>query len=162
MNDFTKLNARICVIPVLSATSPISLHRLSPSHSNIRVSSTLEEENNKSKQACTPLYNTALLMASSVKSHLLTVHALKNESDAFADALTLLRVWSNQRGYGEGNHMSIRGFPGRGFWWSALLGYLILGEEPRGGSSKKGKRKPLGRGLSSYQLYRACLDFLGM
>lgn len=55
--------------------------------------------------------------------------------------------------------MCVRGFESRGPWWSALLGLLISGEE-RAGAAKSTKRKPLGRGLSSYQLFRAALDFL--
>lgn len=42
----------------------------------------------------------------------------------------------------------------------------MLGEEGAesgglGGFSKKEKRRPLGKGLSSYQLFKAALDFLG-
>jgi U3 small nucleolar RNA-associated protein 22 len=56
--------------------------------------------------------------------------------------------------------MCVRGFESKGSWWGALLGLLIAGEE-RAGAPKSTKRKPLGRGLSSYQLFRAALDFLG-
>ena len=107
----------------------------------------------------TPLYNTALLFTLTPKSNLLATYTLRNESPAFADALTLLRVWANQRGYGTGTTMCVRGFEGRGFLWGALLGLLITGEE-YAGMSMPSKRKPLGRGLSSYQLFRGALDFL--
>lgn len=57
--------------------------------------------------------------------------------------------------------MCVRGFEGKGGWWAAVLGLLIGGEE-RSGSAKSGKaRRPIGKGLSSYQLFRAALDFLG-
>lgn len=56
--------------------------------------------------------------------------------------------------------MCVRGFDGKGPWWAGLLGLLIAGEE-RTASGAKSTRKPLGRGLSSYQLFRAALDFLG-
>ncbi|KAG6918794.1 hypothetical protein DXG01_011546 [Tephrocybe rancida] len=157
-NDFTKLHAQVCIIPVLSSQSPISLHRLSPSHSNIRINSALNDEA-KSPNPATPIYNTALLLALTPKSQLLATHTLKEDSPAFVDALTLLRVWANQRGYGPGSRMCVRGFESRGTWWSALLGLLIAGEE-RAGAAKSTKRKPLGRGLSSYQLFRGALDFL--
>ena len=47
-----------------------------------------------------------------------------------------------------------------------MLECLVLGEEGTvsgglGGFSKKEKRRPLGKGLSSYQLFKAALDFLG-
>ncbi|KAF7330353.1 Mannose-6-phosphate isomerase [Mycena venus] len=150
--DFTKLNARVCIIPVLATTSPIPLHRLSPSHSNIRISG-----DSDAVSAPTPLYNSALLTALTPKTHLLSTFALKEHTPSFGDALALLRVWANQRGYGEGSRLCVRGFDSLGPWWAVLLSLLVFGEEPRG---KGTKRKPLGRGLSSYQLFRAALDFL--
>ncbi|KAJ7183097.1 Nrap protein [Mycena filopes] len=151
-NDFTKLNARVCIIPVLSAASPISLHRLSPSHSNIRISGDAD-----ATSIPTPLYNSALLATLMPKTLLLSTFALKEHTPSFGDALALLRVWANQRGYGEGSRMCVRGFDGLGSWWAVLLGFLVFGEESK---SKGTRRKPLGRGLSSYQLFRAALDFL--
>ncbi|KAJ7746600.1 Nrap protein [Mycena metata] len=151
-NDFTKLNARVCIIPILSATSPIPLHRLSPSHSNIRISG-----DSDAAPVPTPLYNSALLTALMPKTFLLSTFALKENTPSFGDALALLRVWANQRGYGEGSRMCVRGFDGLGSWWAVLLGLLVSGEESKG---KGTKRKPLGKGLSSYQLFRAALDFL--
>ena len=44
-------------------------------------------------------------------------------------------------------------------WWAAVLDMLINGEESVGGKKTASKRKPLGKGLSSYQLFRAALDF---
>lgn len=150
-SDFTKLNARVCIIPVLSQKSPIPLHRLSPSHSNIRVSS-----DGDAAGAPTPLYNSALLTTLTPKIRLLSTFTLKEASPAFADALALLRVWANQRGFGEGSRMCVRGFDSLGSWWAVLLGVLVFGEE----KGKSLKRKPLGKGLSSYQLFRGALDFL--
>ena len=48
-----------------------------------------------------------------------------------------------------------------------MLECLVSGEEGAessgfGGFSKKERRRPLGKGLSSYQLFKAALDFLGM
>ncbi|KAK7471072.1 U3 snoRNP protein [Stygiomarasmius scandens] len=167
-SDFSKLNAKVHIIPVLSQDCPIPLSRLSPSHSNIRVSSDPEPSDDSSKSRLpSPLYNTAILTAFTPKSHLLSTHNLQQSCPAFNDALALLRIWANQRGFGEGSesHPSIRGFDGKGPWWAALLGYLICGDEPTSSNSGKGwgkgkGRKPLGRGLSSYQLFRAALDFL--
>ena len=98
------------------------------------------------------------------KAHLLSVHALKQSVPAFTDALALLRVWANQRGYGLGSRMCVRGFEGKGMWWASVLDLVVHGEEPPPVSLGKAgtKRKPLGKGLSSYQLFKAALDFLGM
>jgi U3 small nucleolar RNA-associated protein 22 len=125
-----------------------------------------------------------LLLSFTPKMHLLDAHALlgntPSNTDAFRDALTLLRVWANQRGYGEGARPSVLGFEGRGAWWAGLLGLLVEGGEEQtvaveeeysntdGESTattkrKLGsrKRKTIGKGLSSYQLFKVALDFLG-
>ncbi|TRM70534.1 Nrap protein [Schizophyllum amplum] len=150
--DFTKLHVDVCVIPVLSPRCPISLRHLSPSHANVRISSSTADH------PPTPLYNTTLLTAFAPRPQLLAVHKLKEQSAAFTDALTLLRVWANQRGFGVGTRMCVRGFEAKGSFWAAVLELLVYGEEGAGPGSKK--RKPLGRGLSSYQMFRAALDIL--
>lgn len=111
----------------------------------------------------TPLYNNSLLLCTSPKERLLADHASKNASSGFADALALLKIWANQRGFGSGSKLCVRGFDdGRGSFWTSLLGVVINGEDGTWkNSNKKQSRKPLGRGLSSYQLFRAALDFLG-
>ncbi|KAF9270066.1 Nrap protein [Marasmius fiardii PR-910] len=154
--DFSKLNACLHIIPVLAPDSPISLQRLSPSHLSFRGVA-IESDEGDQKNA-SPLYNTAILTSLTPRSHLLSTHALQQHVPALSDAVALLRVWANQRGYGEGSKMTVRGFDGKGLWWTSLLALLLRGEEPS--ASINIKRKPLGRGLSSYQLFRAALDFL--
>ena len=100
------------------------------------------------------------MLAFSPQPHVLSVNSLKDDVPAYRDAFSLLRVWANQRGYGEGLRTCIRGFEGVGPWWSAVLELLIRGEEPSGRT--KARRLPLGNGLSSYQLFKAALDFLCM
>ncbi|KAH7922733.1 Nrap protein [Leucogyrophana mollusca] len=156
-NDFSKLHAEVRIIPTLPPSSPIPLHRLSPAHSNVRLSAEAGRQ-----QAATPLYNSTILLSTFPKSELLFTHQLKESSPAFRDAHTLLRVWAHQRGYGGGSNICVRGFEGKGSWWSSLLGLLVTGEESSQANGKKAsQRRPLGRGLSSYQLFRAALDFLG-
>ncbi|KAL0952389.1 hypothetical protein HGRIS_006665 [Hohenbuehelia grisea] len=152
--DFTKLNARVCIIAVVSSDCPIPLHRLSPSHSNIRISSTSDDIHPP-----TPIYNTSILTCFSPRSHLLSSHNLASQSPAFADAITLLRIWANQRGYGSGTRPCVHGFQNKGPFWAGVLSAVILGDEPIQ-TTKSSRRKPLGKGLSSYQLFRAALDFL--
>lgn len=108
------------------------------------------------------------------------------------DGIALLRVWANQRGYdggasspvktkkGESNAtdvendvMCVLGFAGRGAWWAALVQGIVSGFDVvkvdkdgkvKGGKGGAfgGKGRAMGRGLSSYQLFKAALDFLGM
>lgn len=159
-NDFTKLNAQICLIPTLSLESPIPLHRLSPSHSNLRVTSISQDtEAGPSNHQATPLYNNAILTCFTPRPHLLAIHAL-TQIPAFNDALALLRIWANQRGYSSGSKPCVRGFQDMGPWWAFLLSAVMNGEESTQ-DGKPSKRKPLGKGLSSYQLFKAALDFIG-
>ncbi|KAG1721200.1 Nrap protein [Suillus paluster] len=156
-HDFSKSHAEVHVIPVLPSPSPLPLPRLSPSHPNVRISSS---SSSSSSPSPTPIYNNAILLSTYPKLALLSTHELKNSLPAFHDAHTLLRVWANQRGYGDGE-LCMRGFEGKGSFWAGLLRYLISGEEPMGTKSGNSKlRRPLGKGLSSYQLFKAALDFL--
>ncbi|KAK7689479.1 hypothetical protein QCA50_007271 [Cerrena zonata] len=156
--DFTKLNTEVRIVPILPSSSPIPLTRLSPRRSNIRTSS----DPANASDLPTPIYNNSILLNVTAKKHILRLHALKERVQAFSDALALLRVWANQRGYGTGTRMCVRGFEVAGMIWATILDLLISGEEPTKGAFGKGSgtRKPLGKGLSSYQLFRAALDFL--
>ncbi|KAG2138449.1 Nrap protein [Suillus bovinus] len=153
--DFSKSHAEVHVIPVLSSSSPLSLSRLFPSHANVRVPSS-----SSPSTFPTPIYNNTILLSTDAKEALVSTHELKNALPAFHDAYTLLRVWANQRGYGDGE-LCVRGFERKGPFWAGLLRYLSSGNEPVGTKSGSAKsRKPLGKGLSSYQLFKAALDFL--
>ncbi|KAH0828604.1 Nrap protein [Lanmaoa asiatica] len=160
-HDFSKTHAEVRIIPVLPSSHPIPLHRLSPSHSNVRIQPASDAPFSVSNPS-TPIYNTAILLSTFPKLSLLSTNALMQSSPAFKDAYTLLRVWANQRGYGEGA-LCIHGFEGKGSWWASVLGFILDGEEPVSvlGKGKVGGRRSVGKGLSSYQLFRASLDFLG-
>ncbi|KAF8728369.1 hypothetical protein AX14_006736 [Amanita brunnescens Koide BX004] len=158
--DFSKLNAQVHIIPFISMTSPIPLHRLSPSHSNVRIKSSSALDDAATSPP-TPIYNTHFMQCLTPKIHLVSTYALKQDSPAFSDALALLRIWANQGGYGEGSRLCVHGFKGKGSWWSALLDLLVRGEEPTiAAGPKSSTRRALGRGLSSYQMFRAALDVL--
>jgi U3 small nucleolar RNA-associated protein 22 len=135
------------------------------------------EQSHAESQPPTPHYNNSLALsfARSSRAQLIGAHNLVDIAPSFRDGLALLRVWANQRGFGAGftsgcgngaRNYCVRGFEGLGAWWACLLEVLILGEDPERqmGVSKSNKReqRPLvSRGLSSYQLFRAALDFLG-
>ncbi|OAX41846.1 Nrap protein [Rhizopogon vinicolor AM-OR11-026] len=151
-HDFSKSHADIYIIPILPSPNPLPPAKLSPSHSNVRIPSVLPSPS--------PIYNNAVLLSTYPKLALLSTHELKNSSPAFHDAHTLLRVWANQRGYGDGE-LCVKGFEGKGSFWTGLLRLLVSGEEPVATKSGNAKlRRPLGKGLSSYQLFKAALDFL--
>ncbi|KAF8269425.1 Nrap protein-domain-containing protein [Lactarius quietus] len=155
--DFSKLNAVIRIIPTLPASSPIRQMRCSPTRSNFRVHlHDLADSDHENRP--TPSYNAVLMLASSPLRDVLSVNTLKNDIPAYHDALSLLRVWGNQRGYGEGRRTCIRGFEGAGPLWSALLELSVRGGEPR--AEKTAQTLPLRAGLSSYQLFKAVLDLL--
>ncbi|KAI5119545.1 hypothetical protein M0805_008531 [Coniferiporia weirii] len=159
--DFTNLNARIRLLPVLPNSAPISLHHLSPDRCNLRVRSA--EGSEEAVTLNTPIYNSDLLLCTAARAHLLQTHELLHEVPSFRDALALLRVWANQRGYSPGpkGRGCIIGFEGKGFFWASLLGVLLVGEDYTGRiAPKAASRRTVGRGLSSYQLFRAALDFL--
>ncbi|CAE6452704.1 unnamed protein product [Rhizoctonia solani] len=152
----------IRIIPILPLNHPLSERHLGPSRVCIRTSGLSDLD-----PTPTPLYNNLALLGTTPTSHLLLIHNAKTQIPAFGDTLALLRVWANQRGYGTGaGHRSgdtaqlarcVRGFGFLGAWWGAVIVYLVLGGKQVKGVKKQAR---IGRGLSSYQLFRAVLDFL--
>ncbi|KAH6905443.1 Nrap protein-domain-containing protein [Coprinopsis sp. MPI-PUGE-AT-0042] len=80
--------------------------------------------------------------------------------------ITLVGSWPNKvavKGkdgveFGKGTRMCVRVFEDAGAFWVGLLDLLVSGEEAGGGGP--GKKRPLGKGLSSYQLFKRALDCL--
>ncbi|CAE6501093.1 unnamed protein product [Rhizoctonia solani] len=152
----------IRIIPILPLNHPLSERHLGPGRVCIRTSGISDLD-----PTPTPLYNNSALLGTTPTSHLLLIHNAKTQIPAFGDTLALLRVWANQRGYGTGaGHRSgdtaqlarcVRGFGFLGAWWGAVIVYLVLGGKQVKGVKKQAR---IGRGLSSYQLFRAVLDFL--
>ncbi|EIN13041.1 Nrap protein [Punctularia strigosozonata HHB-11173 SS5] len=170
--DFSKLHAEVRIIPTLGVSAPISLHRLSPSHANLRISSSSDSSPQTTPEP-TPLYNSTLLLSYTPRRYLLATHTLVQNAPAYKDALALLRIWANQRGFASVSPASpssstdalcVDGFETKGPWWNALLELVVNGEEPTSATGLKrktiGSRRALGKGLSSYQLFRAVLDVL--
>jgi len=138
----------------------MALSKLSPRHSSVRAAAQATAE---STSLATPLYNNLVLQSRLPTQLLLSIYSFKHDVSGFANALALLRVWANQRGYGKAGSV-VAGFESLGHWWACILIFLVRGEEPRSdvsGKKAKSSWRTLGRGLSSYQLFRAALDFLG-
>jgi len=151
--DFTKLRTQVRVLLALPASSPIPTSRLNPTSSNLRISGV-------PFTTPTPIYNNTLALQQSALSKflLVTFHTFASDVPHFADAVKLLRVWANQRGFGRGTKCSVRGFEDKGLWWAAIIVLLVHGEETSPGERRK--RKTVGKGLTSYQFFRVALDFL--
>ena len=151
--DFSSAKARIRILATLAQDSPISLKHVDPSHCNIRIPSSPND-------IPTHRYNDALLQSTTALPHLLSTYEIKKSVDSFSDALALLRIWANQRGYCRSKDgWSVLGFEDRGPFWSALLELMVKGGTS--GMGSKSRVKPVGRGLSSYQLFKAAIGFLG-
>ena len=151
--DFSSTKARVRILATLAQDSPISLKHVDSTHCNIRVPSS---PNNIS----THRYNDALLQSTTAVPHLLSAYETKKSVGSFSDALALLRIWANQRGYCRGRDgWSILGFEDRGPFWLGLLELMVNGDASVRGS--RSRVKPVGRGLSSYQLFKATIGFLG-
>ena len=151
--DFSSAKARIRILATLAQDSPISFKHVDSTHCNIRVPSSPID-------MPTRRYNDALLQSTTAVPHLLSAYETDKSVDSFSDALALLRIWANQRGYCRGKDgWCILGFETRGPFWSGLLELMVKGDASAKGS--KSKVKPVGRGLSSYQLFKATIGFLG-
>lgn len=173
--NLSKLNAAIRIILVATDDNPIPLRRLLPSQSNMRTSGNSDDQ--VTANLPSPIYNSALgsVFGSTFRGILLRSHHLLDTVPAVREALALLKVWGNQRGYGSGSYTApsaasdvnihrskycIHGFERLGAWWICVLNVLLLGEEPSAHTAKKAIRSTLGTGISSYQLFRGALDFL--
>lgn len=151
--DFSGAKARIRILATLAQDSPISLKHVDSAHCNIRFPSSPND-------IPTYCYNNVLLQSTTAVPHLLATYEINKSVGSFSDALALLRIWASQRGYCRGKDgWSVLGFEDRGPFWSGLLELMVKGDASAKGS--KSRVKPAGRGLSSYQLFKATIGFLG-
>ena len=97
----------------------------------------------------TSFYNATLRSECSSLPYLELLHAASLQSDAFADSCLLGSIWLRQRGYSAA--LTFGGF-GQ-FEWACIIAILMRSGGPKG--------KPLlSSGYSSYQLFKAVLQFL--
>lgn len=67
----------------------------------------------------------------------------------------MLQLWGTQRGFGA--EIPWQGYGGWSNWCQMVMGLLVFGGNNEKGKKESGKR--LGRGMSSYQVFRGVLDF---
>ncbi|CAI6338409.1 unnamed protein product [Periconia digitata] len=145
--DFANSSWRINV--VLNVSEDVfPRNKLLPKSNCVRPKADDEDPTNQ-KLAPTPFYNSTLLSDTSVTSYLKLLHATAGKCDAFRDSCVLGRIWLKQRGFG--NRLRNGGFGN--FEWAAITALLL---QPNSGSGKP----VLSTGYSSYQLFKATLQFL--
>lgn len=157
-NDFSKLALSIVLSPVIPP-SLFPTSKLSPLRNALRPPASTAD----TPPPPTPKYNAALLAQSLAPARLLYLHALSNALPAFKDASLLLQQWGAKRGFGAAVPF---GSPSAGWreFVELVLGFLVFGGEilPRVGTAGKSAAagRKIGKGMSSYQVLRAVLDFL--
>ncbi|KAF1966772.1 Nrap protein [Bimuria novae-zelandiae CBS 107.79] len=99
----------------------------------------------------TPFYNSSLRSDATVTPYLKLLHSTAANCDAFKDACVLGRIWLKQRGF----RSAIRGGGFGNFEWATLMALLM---QPNRGAGAP----PLSSGYSSYQMFKATLQFLAL
>jgi U3 small nucleolar RNA-associated protein 22 len=122
--------------------------KLLPGSNCVRPKGT-EDETTSKALAPTPLYNGTIQSDANVTAYLKLLHATASKVDAFRDACVLGRVWLKQRGLGSRTRKG--GFGN--FEWATLMALLLQPDAGIGGQA-------LSAGYSSYQLFKATLQFL--
>jgi U3 small nucleolar RNA-associated protein 22 len=146
-DDFSGAKCDIRVLIALpEATFP--KNKLVPNSNCVRPKDTEDEETKKALPP-TPFYNSTVQSDANVTAYLKLLHATASKADAFRDACILGRVWLKQRGLGS--RLRKGGFGN--FEWATLMALLLQPDTGIGGQA-------LSPGYSSYQLFKATLQFL--
>jgi U3 small nucleolar RNA-associated protein 22 len=146
-DDFSSSNCVICILLAVNEKT-FPENRLRPTANCIRSSGTDDDPGSKSMPP-TPFYNATLQSDASITPYLKLLHATSSKSDAFRDACVLGRIWLKQREFTSG----VRNGGFGNFEWAALMALLL---QPNPGSGAQS----LSSGYSSYQLFKATLQFL--
>lgn len=147
IDDFSSSKCVICILLALPEHT-LAENRLRPTSSCIRKKSTDNEFEDKAPSS-TPFYNATLQSDASMTAYLKLLHATSSRCDAFKDACILGRIWMRQRGFS--GRLRKGGFGN--FEWAALMALLL--QSPSGTSTAA-----LSSGYSSYQMFKATLQFL--
>lgn len=148
--DADDFSASKCAIRIVLAVpeNTFAAHKLRPSSNCVRDQSAPEESAEKTA-APTPFYNATLQSDAAITPYLKLLHSAASKCDAYRDACILGRVWLRQRGFAG----TLRKGGFGNFEWAALIAILL--QSPSTGGSAK-----LSPGYSSYQLFKATLQFL--
>lgn len=119
--------------------------KLRPHKNSIRP----KESSEKDSLIPTPFYNASVRSDSNYLSYLKVLHSASKQAEGFTNACILGRIWLRQRGFGGALHAGGFGH----FEWAAITALLLEGGGPKG-------RSVLSVGYSSYQMFKAVLQFL--
>lgn len=147
-DDFSSSKARINIIPALPE-STFAPNKLLPNSNAVRPKGGEDEEIAGKSLPSTPFYNSTVQSDANVTAYLKLLYATATKADAFKDACILGRIWLKQRGFGS----QIRKGGFGNFEWAALVALLLQPNQMTGA-------QPLSPGYSSYQLFKATLQFL--
>lgn len=125
------------------ASSPIAIARLHPARSNFRQNAIPLAP--MPTEAPTPAYNSDLAADMVAVPSLAYLSSIAESNVTFASAVTLLKVWSRQRGL-----QKVLGLENIGYIMSVLLAYLVTG------ASKHTRKIPAGS--NAWQLFKGCMD----
>ncbi|KAF2121843.1 pre-rRNA processing protein Utp22 [Lophiotrema nucula] len=146
-DDFTSSKCRINILLALPENY-FATSKLLPTYSCIRPKSNDEGIETKPLKP-TPFYNSSVQSDASITSYLKLLHSTSSRCDAYKDACVLGRIWLKQRGFGS----SLRKGGFGNFEWAAVMASLLSPNQGAGAPA-------LSPGFSSYQLFKATLQFL--
>jgi len=145
--DFSSAKCQIHILVALPENT-FAQSKLLPNSNCIRPKGR-EEETASKAFAPTPFYNSTLQSDANITAYLKLLHATASKADAFKDACILGRIWLKQRGFAS----QIRRGGFGNFEWAAIMALLLQPNAPTGTQS-------VSSGYSSYQLFKATLQFL--
>ncbi|CAO2656122.1 Nn.00g049250.m01.CDS01 [Neocucurbitaria sp. VM-36] len=146
-DDFSSSKCQIHILLSLPEHT-FPQNKLLPNSNCVRPKGGDDEGSNKTVVA-TPFYNNTLQSDANVTAYLKLLHTTASKCDAFKDACVLGRIWLKQRGFGS--RLRTGGFGN--FEWAAIMAILLQPNAATGAQS-------LSSGYSSYQLFKATLQFL--
>ncbi|KAL1303251.1 hypothetical protein AAFC00_006665 [Neodothiora populina] len=139
---------QINIIPSIP-DNVFSKDKLLPSKNCVRPAKADDDDNTSASLPATPFYNASIQADSQLTAYLKLLHHASTTCDAFKDACLLGRVWLRQRSLTS--HTAKGGFGN--FEWAALMAVLL---QTGGGNGMP----LLSSGYSSYQLFKATLQYL--
>jgi U3 small nucleolar RNA-associated protein 22 len=146
-DDFTSAKCTINILVALPENT-FAQNKLLPNSNCVRPKGSDDEATTKALPP-TPFYNSTLQSDANVTAYLKLLYATASKADAYKDACILGRIWLKQRGFGS--QLRKGGFGN--FEWAAIVALLLQPNQTTGA-------QPLSPGYSSYQLFKATLQFL--
>ncbi len=147
-DDFSSSKCQIRIVLAIPENT-FPQHKLFPNSNCVRPKES-EDETSEKVLLPTPFYNSTLQADINIIPYLKFLHATATKVESFKDACILGRIWLKQRGFES--HIRKGGFGN--FEWAAIMNLLLQPNAVTGAQA-------LSSGYSSYQLFKATLQFLG-